>query len=266
MIRGATKKPGSKKRSTARPRRSGLLEIAVEELGTRITRGDYDEGVPLPIESALCEELDVGRNVVREAVKVLAGKSLLRTGPRVGTRVRPRSDWNLLDPDVIAWTARSPKSFEPMLRDLTEVRRLFEPAAAEFAASRATRREAADLLAAVEGMEDSVEYPQKSLEADLEFHRVLLTSAHNSVLGSFQNVISALLRADFEIAMRRPGAYAASIGQHREIAEAIADRAAPRARRAAEKLIDENWQDVENVLSTKAKGGRTRARARPRRK
>lgn len=266
MIRGAAKKSAGKKRSTAKPRRSGLLEIAVEELGTRITRGDYDVGAPLPIESALSGELDVGRNVVREAVKVLGGKGLLKTGPRVGTRVRPHADWNLLDPQVIAWTARSAASFEPLLRDLTEVRRLFEPAAAGFAASRATRREAADLLAAVEAMEESVEDPQKSLEADLDFHRILLAAAHNSVLASFQNVISALLRADFEVAMRRPGAYADSIGKHREVAEAIADRAATRARRAAEELIDENWQDVENVLSAKSKGSRGRPRPRARRK
>ena len=113
-------------------------------------------------------------------------------------------------------------------------------------------------------MEEHVGDAEKSLEADLEFHRILLASAHNTVLASFQNVISALLRADFEIAMRRAGAYEESIGRHREIAEAIADRSGTRARRAAEKLIDENWQDVETVLASKSK--RRRAPARTRRK
>ncbi len=263
MNRAPAKKPAARpKRSAPARRRSGLLERAVDELGARITRGDYAPAASLPIESELVEQLEVGRNVVREAVKVLAGKGLVRTGPRVGTRVRARADWNLLDPDVIAWTARSSAAFEPMLRDLTEVRRLFEPAAAEFAASRATRREAADLLAAVEAMEEAVGDPERSLEADLEFHRILLGSAHNVVLASFQNVISALLRADFEIAQRLPGAFADSVGRHRQVAEAIADRAAARARRGAETLIDENWQDVESVLSKKKRTGR----GRPRRK
>lgn len=234
----------------------------MDELGGRITRGAYDSADALPIETELARELDVGRNVVREAVKVLAGKGLLRTGPRVGTRVRPREDWNLLDADVIAWAARSRESFEPLLRDLTEVRRLFEPAAAELAAERATRREAADLLAAIEAMEEASDDPERSLEADLEFHRILLAAAHNAVLASFQKVISALLRADFEIAMRRPGAFAESIPQHREIAEAIADRAPARARRAVEKLIVDNWQDVETVLSKKKPPPRKRGRRR----
>jgi len=262
MIRPAVEKPGSRL-GPPRPRRSGLLDGAVEELGTRIARGAYPPEGAMPVESDLAVELSVGRNVVREAIKVLAGKGLVRTGPRVGTRVRRRSEWNLLDPDVIAWTARSPEAFEPMLRDLTEVRRLFEPAAAQFAASRATRREAAELLAAVESMEAAVGEGERSLEADLEFHRVLLTSAHNAVLASFQNVITALLRADFQIAMRRPGAFADSIADHREIAEAVADRAPGRARRAAERLIDENWRDLEEV-STKRTGARRRPRARRR--
>lgn len=260
MNRPASKKASARSpRAAKTPRRSGLLDRAVDELGRRITRGDYGGDVALPIEADLAAELDVGRNVVREAVKVLAGKGLLRTGPRVGTRVRSHADWNLLDPQVIKWTSRSKDSFEPMLRDLTEVRRLFEPAAAELAAQRATHREAAELLAAVDAMEDAAD-DEAGLEADLAFHTGLLASTHNAVLASFQNVISALLRADFEVAMRRPGAFAASVPLHREMAEAIADRAPARARRAAETLIDDNWRDVETVLAKKKAGPRRRSR------
>ena len=125
MIGKAKRKAsGPSKRASAASgtRRSGLLDHAVEEIGIRITGGDHPPEAALPVESELAAQLGVGRNVVREAVKVLAGKGLLRTGPRVGTRVRPRWDWNLLDPDVISWTARSASTFEPMLREPTEVR------------------------------------------------------------------------------------------------------------------------------------------------
>ena len=45
----------------------------------------------------------MSRTVVREAIKVLAAKGLVESRPKVGTFVRPRRDWNLLDPDVLAW-------------------------------------------------------------------------------------------------------------------------------------------------------------------
>ena len=47
------------------------------------------------------EMLDVSRTVLREAIKVLAGKGLVESRPKTGTRVRPRAEWNFLDPDVL---------------------------------------------------------------------------------------------------------------------------------------------------------------------
>jgi DNA-binding FadR family transcriptional regulator len=67
-------------------------------LGARIVSGEMEEGAALPNEAALSKELGVSRTVVREAVKVLAAKDLLEVRPKTGTKVRPRRDWNMLDP------------------------------------------------------------------------------------------------------------------------------------------------------------------------
>ncbi|MCA3648782.1 MAG: FadR family transcriptional regulator, partial [Methylobacterium sp.] len=122
-----------------------------------ITGGTYPPGTTLPIEPALCSELGVSRTVVREAVKTLVAKGLLTTGPRVGTRVQPKSSWNLYDPDVIDWRFAAGVD-EDLLRDVIDLRLTFEPAGCEFAARRATsddlaRIEAAyaDMAAAVDG-------------------------------------------------------------------------------------------------------------------
>jgi DNA-binding FadR family transcriptional regulator len=42
----------------------------------------------------------VSRTVAREAIKVLAAKGLVVSRQKVGTRVLPRDQWNLFDPDV----------------------------------------------------------------------------------------------------------------------------------------------------------------------
>ena len=85
----------------------------------------------------LCDELGVSRTVVREAVKSLVAKGLLRTGPKVGTRVQPADDWNWFDPDVVAWQSKAGLTRD-FLRDLQELRRVVEPAAVRLAAQRAT--------------------------------------------------------------------------------------------------------------------------------
>ena len=81
------------------PRR-GLHGAVVHEIGVRIVNGDLQPGETLP-DNGFLIDADVSRTVVRETIKVLAAKGLVESRPKVGTRVRPRRDWNLLDPDVM---------------------------------------------------------------------------------------------------------------------------------------------------------------------
>ena len=62
----------------------------------------------LPNEGALSSELKISRTAVREAIKMLTAKGLVGSRPRRGTEVRPVSDWNLLDSDVLRWLRQSP--------------------------------------------------------------------------------------------------------------------------------------------------------------
>ena len=101
--------------------------------------------------SELAEQFGVSRQAVREALKVLAAKGLVTSRRRAGTFVVPRANWNLLDPDVIAW--HPPEKFSPaFLRDIIELRRLIEPAAAAFAAERGGAEQVARIAAALAAM------------------------------------------------------------------------------------------------------------------
>ncbi len=44
---------------------------------------------------------------MREAIKVLAAKGLVDPRPKIGTRVRGRDQWNMLDPDILTWSFAS---------------------------------------------------------------------------------------------------------------------------------------------------------------
>src|SRR3989442_3219555 len=100
----------------------GLHGEVVESIALRILRGDLRPGQTLPNADALSVEMQVSRTLIREAIKVLAAKGLLESRPKTGTRVRSRSDWSLLDPDVMAWTYQAKPDVQ-FLRNLTEVRR-----------------------------------------------------------------------------------------------------------------------------------------------
>ena len=115
------------------PERKSMHARIVRDLGMRIVAGEFKPGDRLPFEAALLEEYDVSRPVLREATRVLVAKGLVQSRQRAGATVRPRSDWHLLDPDVLYWliqTQPPPKFVETLLA----ARRVFEPAAAALAA------------------------------------------------------------------------------------------------------------------------------------
>src|SRR5689334_3531513 len=75
----------------------GLHDQVVNELGMRIVRDEFGNEGLLPTEPELVAEFGVSRNALREAVKVLVGKGLIEVRPKTGTRIRPKTEWNLLD-------------------------------------------------------------------------------------------------------------------------------------------------------------------------
>src|SRR5882757_2992210 len=124
-------------------------------IGTRIASGEFRPGDTLPIESELCQAYGVSRSTIREAVKNLAAKRLVEVSPKVGTRVLPFADWNLLDPDVLSWRLNA-QFDERIIEDLYEVRQCFEPRACFLAARDGAdedhgkiRRRYADLVSLV---------------------------------------------------------------------------------------------------------------------
>ena len=83
-----------------------LFAHVVEELGTRIVRGDIALTDPFPSEADLGREFGASRSVIREAVKSLAARGLIESRTRTGIRVLPPNQWNLLDAEVLSWRYR----------------------------------------------------------------------------------------------------------------------------------------------------------------
>ena len=219
----------------------GQVPAVVDILGFRMAAGEYQEGEVLPVEQDLADSLEVGRNALREAVKVLSGKGLISTAPRSGTKVRPRGEWNMLDPDVLRWHADPDIATEKFMLDLIEMRGIIEPKAAELAAVRATKEDVATILSAYDTMAGSGEDRQARLDADILFHSAILKASHNEVLNHFKYAIAAYLKAHF----RRGGAVSDEIDQkdlerHRQIAWAIAASKVKSAYSLTVEMLDSN--------------------------
>lgn len=173
------------------PTARGLHAHVLETLGQRIVDGVLAPG-DLVRPEQVADEFGVSRSVVREALRVLQSLGLVEPRQRVGTLVRGIAHWELLAPTVIRWRGASPAYFVQQ-RELLELRLGVEPVAASLTAGgpgAAPVLEAArDMLDAC-GRQDGHAY----LEADVRFHRALLTGSGNAVFTHFAGTVEALLR------------------------------------------------------------------------
>lgn len=221
------------------PVRSHTAHV-LRELGLGIVSGRYPQNSILPGDVELMERFGVSRTVLREAFKTLAGKGLIQARARIGTRVRDKARWNLFDPDVLIWHAKSGFDAD-FLRYLGEMRLALEPEAAALAAGRRSPTQLQQLYGWVEKMGADGVSSSGFVDGDLNFHLAVADAAGNPFLRSISTLIEvglvALLRGSSPI--EDPMRHAKSLSAHRAIADAIGRREPEEARAAMRKVIEE---------------------------
>lgn len=218
---------------------TGLARKAVDTLGQWIVNGRFPADATMPTEVELAARLEVGRATVRDAVKVLSGKGLVRTARRYGTRVTPVEAWNLLDADVIAWHAPDHPRMRRIFAETTELRLIVEPAAAALAATRATAEQRAVISAAALAMHPELDEVRALFVADCRFHVTILEATGNQVMRQLRPLIVTMLRVSYEFGVRPENAPVTREG-HVRVAEAIARHDAAEARAAMVEMLQRN--------------------------
>lgn len=216
-------------------------------LGTAILSGKFAPGQVLTGEVAFSEALDVSRSAYREAIRVLAAKGLVESRPKAGTRVLPRSRWNLLDPDVLSWAFADEPDVD-FVRDLFELRAIIEPAAAALAAERRDDAELAQLRASLETMRKYGLGNDKGRAADRDFHSVLLQATRNDVLVALSASIAAAVSMTTQFKQRSRQLPRDPIPDHARVCDAIADRDTAAASTAMRVLVDLALVDTRAVM------------------
>jgi GntR family transcriptional regulator, galactonate operon transcriptional repressor len=238
------------------PRKRNLFTHVVEHLGSQIVGGAFKPGETLPNEAELGRTLGASRSVVREAVKSLAAKGLLELRTRIGTRVLPPENWNLLDFDVLGWRYASMPRMQ-FFRELFEIRGMIEPEAAALAAQRATESDLTEISLAYQDMERSERSSDGAIDADLRFHRAILAAGKNDLLLQMAALISAGLLVSFRISNQ---SFDVFMPLHKRVMDSIRARDANGASRAMVQLLGETRAFLEKELAGSARKDQLLAR------
>jgi DNA-binding FadR family transcriptional regulator len=205
------------------------------EIGLRIVRGDYPPGSVLPNEQKWAQTFDVSRSAVREAIKMLMAKNLLVSRPKVGSRVEPRENWNLLDRDVLGWYASSPNRLA-FLRTVQEFRYIIEPEATALAAERRSPEQMAEITQACRDMGTARTQSERT-QADTRFHAAILRAAGNELLVPLGVLIESALDNLFVFVTREVNDLAYAQELHEDIEKYVRLQRPAAARKAVHRLL-----------------------------
>ncbi len=181
---------------------------AFDCLQTAIVKGDLVPGEKIG-EVELCSRFNLTRGPLREALGRLESRGLLVRRPHAGVKVVSVSADELME--------------------LYRIREIMEGLAARQAAERMTDEEIADLQATLDSHEQMIEQARGQAyyqaEGDYDFHHRIATGSRNAklaqmLLGDLYYMVR-MYRYRLSTSSGRPHM---ALGEHRRIAEAIAQR------------------------------------------
>ncbi|UCD27385.1 MAG: FadR family transcriptional regulator [Planctomycetota bacterium] len=211
-----------------------LAEEIADQIERMILNHELQIGDALPPERELAAQLQVSRNILREAITMLAQKGLLEVRPGSGTFVaRPSAEF--LE-DSISFLIRFSKT---ALYDLLEARLLIEVEIAGLAAELGTEQDIALIAERLTQLEAESDDLDAYVEADIRFHTALARAAKNEIYRLLLSSIRGALRQNIRFFVKHnPAVLEEAHLYHQRILQAIQKRHPEEARAAMRQHLE----------------------------
>ena len=185
----------------------------------------FSAGDKLPNELDLSEELNVSRTTLREAIRILAAYDILEIQRGKGTFVTENA-------------LKQPQDFAPLssikvnAKDLYEMRLIFEPEAAYFAALRGTDAEIKRILDYGSKIEDEILGHKDRTDNEHAFHKATAQATHNEFMNKLMPILYQAISKGVVLSLQSDRAIQDTVTDHRMIMEFLEQRNAEGARNA----------------------------------
>lgn len=185
----------------------------------------FAAGDKLPNELALSEELNVSRTTLREAIRILVAHDILEIQRGKGTFVTEKAFQRPQDLEQLS-------DIKVNAKDLYEIRLIFEPEAAYFAALRGTDAEISRILNYGKQIENEIKKGLNRTTNEHAFHKAIAQSTHNEFMNKLMPILYQAITKGVILSEQSSKAIHDTINDHRMIMEFLEQRNADGARNA----------------------------------
>jgi GntR family transcriptional regulator, transcriptional repressor for pyruvate dehydrogenase complex len=200
-------------------KRTAIHQEIVDQIEKLLDNGRLKHGDQLPPERRLAEIFHTSRHSVREAIRTLVQKGLLRSRIGSGTYVIIEDR-----PSVVDYLSRAVLEDRHELPEIFQFRRMIEPQIAALAAENADAENLRRLQELVEKQKNAEGDFELFADLDQMFHRDLARATHNRILLKVvERLNDILMKSRVEIA-RNQDRMKLAVDFHAKILEAVANR------------------------------------------
>ncbi len=185
----------------------------------------FSVGDKLPNELDLSEELNVSRTTLREAIRILVALDILEIQRGKGTYVKENAFKKQQDIEQLS-------NIKVNAKDLYEMRLIFEPEAAYYAALRATDSEIKRILEFGKKVEKEINNHQDRTDDEHSFHKAIAQATHNEFMNKLMPILYQAISKGVYLSLQSDKAIEDTINDHRMIMEFLEQRNAEGAKNA----------------------------------
>ncbi|SNT07312.1 DNA-binding transcriptional regulator, FadR family [Anaerovirgula multivorans] len=168
-----------------------VVDRVVEQITGAIINGELKPGDKLPTEVELCESFQIGRNSVREAIKVLESFGVVYIKRSEGTYVSSSFNHRMLDPMLYGLILEKDSA-----ESIIELRKVFDTGLMFVVIKKANEKDMHYLHKELEQLEIEVMCENASakrvLDQDIRFHTAIVLSTHNELIQNIAKYIDRL--------------------------------------------------------------------------
>lgn len=204
-----------------------LAENVAEDILAMITIDKkFEIGDKLPNEIELSLNLNVSRTTLREAIRTLVAHNVLEIQRGRGTYVKNNSQLN----EEISLKELS--TFQMNIKDLYEMRLIFEPQSAYYAAKRATNKELERMQYYCGLGEEKILKKEDRTEVEQAFHKSIAQATHNEFMNRLMPILYQAIDKGVHLSNKNEEIVKNTLIDHRMIMDFLVNRDAEGAKTA----------------------------------